>query len=463
MKAGDSMRISVKCALISLAIAIAIGPLSAEADASSARISLITILPGRELYSSFGHTAIRVVDGEGRDRLYNYGLSVRPFDLRFALGMLAGRMDFMVEAQRTRDSLEYYSEMENRGIVEQSLNLDEGHRKTLAKVLERGAHRENREYNYRYFTDNCATKPAEILRAAIGDTNPPFASQASKTLRSSVAEVLAPRPWLSLAISVLLGPAADKPIPNGPIFLPQDLMRWAAQASYAGADGRVALVSRTETLYEARPAAGPRRRISPLLVAIVVFALAAFASLPRARLGTARQSFDALLFIPPIALWLAILVFWLSAGYGEVGMNFNFLWAGPLPLAALAIERRDSLRPLSRLLFRIAAAAAGIAALGGGFGIQSIPAEARLFAAALFLRCAIRGDLLPRRFRRCSSNQISIRSSDATPGHADTEARNDISMKPGRKDRIADEARGNKPPTARAAFARRLASRMRAL
>jgi hypothetical protein len=398
------MRTTGKYALLSLILAIAAVPLAAGDGASAARISLITILPGRELYSSFGHTAIRVVDGKGRDRLFNYGLSARPFDLRFALDMLAGKMDFMVEAQRTNDTLEYYSEVENRGIVEQSLNLDEGRKKALVATLERGARNENCEYNYRYFTDNCTTKPAEILRAAIEDTSPPFAAQASKTLRSSVADVLAPRPWLRLAIGILLGPAADKPIPDGPIFLPQDLMRWAAQASYEGAGGRVALVGRTETLYEARPAASPRRWISPLLAAIVVFALAAFASLPRVRLGAAQQAFDAVLFTPPIMLWLAILVFWLSAGYEEVGMNLNLLWAGPLPLLALFFGRRDSRNPLSIWLFRIAAAAACIVALGGGLGIQSIPAEARLFVATLFLRCAIRDGVLPRGFRFHSSN-----------------------------------------------------------
>jgi hypothetical protein len=38
------------------------------------RISLLTCAPGEELYSTFGHTAIRVTDSTaGTDEVYNYG------------------------------------------------------------------------------------------------------------------------------------------------------------------------------------------------------------------------------------------------------------------------------------------------------------------------------------------------------------------------------------------------------
>ena len=41
---------------------------------TNARISLITAEPGKELYTSFGHSAIRVYDpATGLDLVYNYG------------------------------------------------------------------------------------------------------------------------------------------------------------------------------------------------------------------------------------------------------------------------------------------------------------------------------------------------------------------------------------------------------
>lgn len=388
-----------KAALAFLAWAsLALG-LSAEAGPGSARLSLVTILPGKALYSSFGHTAIRVVDERG-DRLYNFGLSAGDFDLGFALGMLRGKMDFMVGVLRTEPCFAFYRDEENRGIVEQSLALDGDRKASLVAALESAASAENSHYNYRYFTDNCATRPARLLREAVGDESPPFALLPGKTLRSSVYEVLGPRPWPRFAIGLVLGPAADRPIPNGPIFLPGDLMRWAAAASYPTAAGTVPLVGRTEKLYEPPQEAQAGFDFSPTLACLAIAALALLASVPELRLRRAERigasarraigALDAALFILALAPCLAMLLFWLSAGYGEVGWNLNLLWAGPLPLLALALGRGDGPRPAALRLFRLAAALACLAAIGGGLGLQEVSLEARLLAAVVALRCSAR-------------------------------------------------------------------------
>ena len=74
--------------------------------AEARRFSLVTILPGKSLYSAFGHSALRIKDeADGFDILLNYGLSARPFDLSFVADMLAGRMDFLVAGPGNRGSL----------------------------------------------------------------------------------------------------------------------------------------------------------------------------------------------------------------------------------------------------------------------------------------------------------------------------------------------------------------------
>lgn len=370
-------------------IVAALAWLAISAPAQPPRLSLVTILPGQALYSSFGHSAIRLREGgRGRDILYNFGLSAKPFDLRFALNMLAGRMEFKVGALDTEETLDYYREVENRGIVEQSLELDAGREAELIGMLRRAALPKASVYNYRYFTDNCATRPAAMLRSIVGDASPPFAGESSKTLRSSVAEVLRSRPWLGLAIDAILGPRADRPIPDGPIFLPEDLMRWAARASYPSPGGRTALVAGAETLYAAKKAAVGAAAFSPLLASLLIVVLALAASIFPAGLAPLRRAFDAALFALAFLPGLAILVLWLCAGYAEAGMNLNLLWAGPLPLLALALGRMNPHNAPSVWLFRIAAAAALTAALGGGWGLQSMPLEARLLASSLFIRSA---------------------------------------------------------------------------
>ena len=50
------------------------GSSHAAPDSSRLQVSLITCAPGTELYSVFGHTALRIVDSAANtDIIYNYG------------------------------------------------------------------------------------------------------------------------------------------------------------------------------------------------------------------------------------------------------------------------------------------------------------------------------------------------------------------------------------------------------
>ena len=55
------MRI-LKAYLIACMILLAAGSSHAATDSSRLQVSLITCAPGEELYSVFGHTALRIVD-----------------------------------------------------------------------------------------------------------------------------------------------------------------------------------------------------------------------------------------------------------------------------------------------------------------------------------------------------------------------------------------------------------------
>ena len=85
---------------------------SAQAqDTSRLRISLLTCTPGEELYSTFGHSAYRVIDSNSlADIVYNYGtfnFNDEGFYLKFIRGKLlyyvsiADFPDFISEYQST--------------------------------------------------------------------------------------------------------------------------------------------------------------------------------------------------------------------------------------------------------------------------------------------------------------------------------------------------------------------------
>jgi hypothetical protein len=388
---------SIFMSLLSLIIGgsgiLAAAPADSATRSMEPQVSLITILPGKALYSSFGHTAIRVVDPKaGSDVLYNYGLSENPFDLTFAARMLVGRMDFTVGVLDTKSEFQFYSQYENRTIIEQRLDLDEAQKTSMLSALEKNALPENRIYNYRYFSDNCATRVWKILKPLDSDA-PNTRSQAPRpTLRESIGRTLAARPWLGFAIDLMLGPAADARVQSdAPVFLPKELMDWTAGIAKAGTNGEAKLVTSTKVLYEARSERRSATGIAPLVAVIALLAVALALGLFLRKDNPAAICFDAMLFGAAAIVCLAIALFWLAAGYGEVGPNLNLLWAIPLPLFALLVDgKRAGERP-SIVLFRIAAAAAALVAITGGLGIQKVSPAIRLIALAIATRCLARG------------------------------------------------------------------------
>ena len=372
---------------------LAAAPAGSAAWRTEPQVSLITILPGKALYSSFGHTAIRVVDPKaGSDVLYNYGLSENPFDLAFAARMLVGRMEFTVGVLDTKSELQFYSQDENRTIIEQRLDLDEAQKESMLSALETNALPENRIYNYRYFSDNCATRVWKIFKTLDSGNSSTRPETPRPTLRESIGRTLAKRPWLDFAIDLLLGPEADMRVkPDAPVFLPEELMNWTAGIAKSGTKSETKLVDSTKTLYEARHERKKATGITPLVAAIALLAIALALGLFMRKDNPTAICFDAILFGAAAVVCLAILLFWIAAGYGEVGPNLNLLWAIPLPLVALLRGRKPSGARAAMILFRITAVAAALVAILGGLGIQSISQAIRFIALAIALRCLVRG------------------------------------------------------------------------
>src|SRR6185436_19472361 len=92
-------------------------------DSCNLRISLLTCSPGEELYSIFGHTAIRVTDkGAGIDVVFNYGTFDDSNPTEFYWNFTKGLMRYALSAYPMKDFVSEYQE-QNRGVVEQELNL----------------------------------------------------------------------------------------------------------------------------------------------------------------------------------------------------------------------------------------------------------------------------------------------------------------------------------------------------
>src|ERR1700694_6017897 len=91
--------------------------LNAQSDSCTLQISLLTCSPGQELYSTFGHAAIRVKDSVTEtDIVFNYG-TFDDSDPYFYLKFMQGVMRYALSVQSFPDfMLEYVQE--HRGVIE---------------------------------------------------------------------------------------------------------------------------------------------------------------------------------------------------------------------------------------------------------------------------------------------------------------------------------------------------------
>jgi len=96
---------------------------SAQNNINHTRISIITCGPGDELYSLFGHTALRIIDSAAHsDIVYNWGGFT--FDQpNFYLKFLRGKLLYYSSADNFPDFMAEYV-YEHRSVYEQVLNLD---------------------------------------------------------------------------------------------------------------------------------------------------------------------------------------------------------------------------------------------------------------------------------------------------------------------------------------------------
>ena len=113
-------------------------------DSCSLRISLLTCAPGAELYSTFGHTAIRVqYQTNGMDEVFNYGTF--EFDDDFYSKFVRGKLLYALSVQSFPEFL-YQYQMESRSVVEQELSFTCAQKEKMLTALRNNALPQNRFY-----------------------------------------------------------------------------------------------------------------------------------------------------------------------------------------------------------------------------------------------------------------------------------------------------------------------------
>jgi hypothetical protein len=317
-------------------------PAAAAATADAPVISLLTIGPGEIFFERFGHNAIVVRDADGNTAaVYNYGIF--DFDQQsFLLNFIRGRMLYRIAVDAFDDDLDMYL-AEGRAVDEQRLNLTPDQALALAEFLEWNARPENAQYRYDYFLANCSTRVRDALDRTLDGALHAQTEGRSRgyTYRLDALRLMAPKPWLMLAIDLGLGPFADQRIDFWQeSFVPETLHDTLAHILVPSADGHsVPLVADDIVIAQGRiaaaPALPPDLRWPFLGIGIVLGALLLW-------LGSRRATG---LHIP-VAIFASL--FELFCGLG--GLALLFLWFGSEHRAAWRNENLLLLNPLCLLL-----------------------------------------------------------------------------------------------------------------
>lgn len=193
----------------------------------SIRISIFTCGPGDDLYSKFGHTAIRVRnESVDDDIVFNYGMfnyNSENFIWRFILG----DTDYELGAEITTSFISRYKK-EGIAMNEQVLNITNDEAKALLRSLMVNYMPMNRVYRYDFLYDNCTTRAKDIIETSFVDGTVVYdisSSDSLVTYREMLHDCLKDIPWIRLGIDCLLGAEVDRvPEKNKSIFLPGVLM-----------------------------------------------------------------------------------------------------------------------------------------------------------------------------------------------------------------------------------------------
>ena len=300
---------------------------------AQAEISLLTISPGKELYSTFGHSAIRIKDNQsGLDKNYNYGT----FDFNapnFYLKFLRGKLPYLISAHDFYLEMEYWAYRENRRVVEQKLNLSQNQKQRIFDFLEHNLLPENKEYAYKFFTDNCSTRLRDVFQNACGDSLIfDVGLHSDSTYRQWIDKYAKDnnKLWADFGMDLAIGIPSDQVTGwSNAMYIPNNL---ADALSHAKIKNQMGIsdfvisetglneIIKTEVISE----------FSPVLSFSILFIIVLLVTIFQYKKTNSSLLFDKMFFtILGLAGWILFFL-WFFTDHGVTTLNLNLVWAFPL-------------------------------------------------------------------------------------------------------------------------------------
>ena len=311
-------------------------------DSCHLRISLLTCSPGDELYSTFGHSALRVVDSTGHtDLVYNYG-TFSFEEPGFYTKFIRGKLLYYLSTEDFPSFRDMYKE-DKRGMIEQVLNLTCSEKLKMVRLLYKNMEPANKHYKYDFLFDNCTTRLRDILE--MSSTSPIMYNDVIKktTFRQLIHIYLNKneKMWGKFGIDLLLGSRTDVIMTTRQVmFLPEFLM-FSFDSSTIGEKKIVTVKETPYTLHEEPPGNG--FFTSPLfLFSLPLLLIIAFSRSTNTFVKRLILSFDGLFFFTIGIAGMLILFMWFGTEHAMCRDNYNIIWAFPFHIiAAFLIQSKQ--------------------------------------------------------------------------------------------------------------------------
>jgi hypothetical protein len=361
------------------------------------RISMLTCSPGEDLYSVFGHSAIRVTDPNHRlDMVFNYGT----FDFstpNFYLKFVKGRLDYILSTSDFFSFL-YEYQADQRWVIEQVLDIPLDEKQFLFDSLRMNYLPENRAYRYDFFFDNCATRIRDIFYESIDSLVYKEVSITAndKSFRQLLTPYISHIPWIRLGINLALGSLADRQATEWEtMFLPDHMLdhfryaRLSTQESPLLAYPEVVILEGKDT---------PSRKIKlhdPLIVFWILFVLGLVVTYFDMKRNQTNKWFDSVIFGFAGLLGLLLTFLWFGTEHTVMGNNYNLIWAMPLHLAAVYLMFTGKSSSLVRKYFFAISVLLGLTVVGW----RVLPQELPLPLLPLILLMILRSFNISKRYR----------------------------------------------------------------
>lgn len=330
---------------------------------NSLRISLITCSGGSELYSTFGHSALRVIDSsKNQDIVFNFGL----FDFNtpnFYLKFMQGKLNYMLGVQYTQDFIEAYK-FDKRGVVEQVLNLTEDQEIKIVERLLYLYQPQFRNYLYSFLFKNCTTELRDLIYDGLNLDKAPLEKKIGKTHRELIDIYVGNMKWTKVGINLLLGSSLDRDITvYESMFLPDNLFDVLGKAE--SKDGKI--VKETIVLNDVKR--DPSEGKTPFLLS-PVFLFTLLLTLMVASLFVSKLVILDKLLLGVVSVFGIVLpVIVIITDHVELLNNYNLLWCNPVYLIVL-LSLIYKWRKLCIVSSFIAVAGIVLSAVVSIFGLQ---------------------------------------------------------------------------------------------